>query len=98
MSPRDVYIFLAGTFKVHVEQNIAWKHTHILDFRSVLSPLVSTELIERYSFRSIVPSTGLHDPLPLFPLVLHEREIYLEEYKGGRARTACRLKSISGED
>lgn len=82
--PSDVYVFLASTFK-HVKQKHWTKIRMFLDFRSVLSPLVSAELIERYSFRSIVPSTGLHDPVPLPPLVLHEREIYLEEYKSGRA-------------
>lgn len=72
--PRDVCVFLAGTFN-HVKQKHWTKNTHVLDFRSVLSPLVSAELIERYSFRGIVPSTGLHWILFLSPGITRERNI-----------------------
>jgi len=102
---RYIYsIFYISTRRVcfsrqHIEPREAKtldEDTHVLDFRSVLSPLVSAELIERYSFRSIVPSTGLHDPLPL-PWY-YTREKYTSRNIRAGARTACRLKSISGED
>lgn len=69
-------------------RNVEHEDMHVLDSRGILSPRMSAELIERYSFEAWKPHFLFLSP------VSHGKKIYSEQkYKHERARvyTACRL-------